>query len=342
MNVVELNRWFSEERQRTVVERLISSQDVGLTEKRARYLVRLCAYLCIKQRLTSQSDASPPLQVLAPPEQFMNCTHGEASELFYSDQERGSERAAGAMLRTLSGLGFIKSRFTGNTTQILIRPIPQLLDDFQISPNIALKVDDFDPRGDAVPLSALLADNYNWMNRNNRTIPRRICDLLRLWAKEYSVGMRVLRRTDNQNPVGFYLLFPITKDSEFVLNASPNEGLHLGSLNEVDPFEMAQPGDETCTSLFVRSWVIDEAYRQDYTAIFLQDVQITLSKIQKDFPNLCDLWTLIIHPRYDRLAARVGFQRYKKNTGTTLYWMYQSYDRFMSLKMKDEMQDFQG
>lgn len=342
MNVVELNLWFSEERQSTVVERLISSQDVGLTEKRARYLVRLCAYLCIKQRCASQPEATPPLQVLVPPTQFISCTHGEASDLFYSDQERGSERAAGAMLKTLSGLGFIKSRFTGNTTQILLNPIPQLLDDFQEAPNSTLEVDDFEPRGDAVPLSALLADNYNWMNRNKRAIPRRICDLLRAWAVQYRVGMRVLRRTDNKNPVGFYLLFPITKKCESVLNGPPNEGLHLGSLNELDPFEMAEPGDETCTSLFVRSWVIDEAYQQDYTVMFLEDVQRTLETVQKDFPNLCDLWTLIIHPRYDRLAAKVGFQRYNKNTGNTLYWMYQSYDRFMDLDMKAEMKDFLG
>ena len=171
---------------------------------------------------------------------------------------------------------------------------------------------------------------------------QRICDLLRKWASQYNVGMRVLRRTDNQNPVGFYLLFPITRGSEAVLYGLPNEGLHLGSLNESDPFEMAKPGDETCRSLFVRSWVISEDYRQDYTSLLLEDVQTTLGKIQEDFPNLCDLWTLIIHPRYDRLATKVGFQRYNQNTGNTLYWMYQSYDRFMAMDMRSEMRDFRS
>lgn len=342
MNIDDLNLWFPEARQSKVVERLISSQDVGLTEKRAKYLVRLCAYLCIKQRLASQPNAVPPLKELVPPEQFMNCTHREAHELFYSDQERGSERAAGAMLTTLSDLGLIKSRFTGNTTQVLIKPIPQLLDGFQEAQTATLEIDDFNPRGDAVPLSALLANNYNWMNRNNRSIPRRICDLLRQWSTQYETGIRVLRRTDNQNPVGLYLLFPIAKASESVLHGPPNEGLHLGSLNETDPFNMAIPGDETCTSLFVRSWMIDEMYRQDYTVMFLEDVQITLGKMQADFPNLCDLWTLIIHPRYHRLATRVGFQRYNQKTGNTIYWMYQSFDRFIDLDMKAEMEDFRG
>lgn len=342
MNIDELSLWFSEERQSTVVERLIASQGVGLTEKRAKYLVRLCAYLCIKQRRESQPDAVPPLQSLLPPKQFMNCTHADAHQLFYSDQDRGSERAAGAMLKALKDLGFIKSRFTGNTTQILIKPIPQLINEVQQASAIILEVDDFNPRGDAVPISALLADNYNWMNRNDRSIPQRICELLRQWAVQYGKGMRVLRRADNQNPVGFYLLFPITKGSESVLYGLPNEGLHLGSLNEDDPFEMAKPSDENCTSLFVRSWVISEDYRQEYTGVFLEDVQLTLGKIQQDFPNLCDLWTLIIHPRYDRLASRVGFQRYNQRTGNTLYWMYQSYDRFMTLDMKTAMRDFQG
>ena len=316
MNVDDLNLWFPEVRQSAIIERLISSQDVGLP------------------------DAIPPLKALVPPKQFINCTHGEAHELFYSDQERGSERAAGSMLKTLSDLGFIKSRFTGNTTQILINPIPQLLDDFQEPLKVTLELDYFEPRGDAVPLSSLLADNYNWMNRNNRSIPRRICDLLRQWATQYKTGMRVLRRTDNQNPVGLYLLFPITKKSESVLQGPPNEGLHLGSLNETDPFEMARPGDKTCTSLFVRSWMIDEAYRHDYTVLFLEDVQTTLGKMQTDFPNLCDLWTLIIHPRYHKLATRVGFQRYNQKTKNMPYWMYQSFDRFMNVDMKAEMKDF--
>lgn len=339
MNIAELNRWFSKERQTKIIERLISSQDVGLTEKRARYLVRLCAYLCIKQRQESQPDAIPPLPDLTPPENFIICTHREAHDLFYGDQERGSERAAGLMMKTLSGLGFMKYRSTGNATQVLIQPLPQLLENFQTQPQATLKVDDFNPRGDAIPLSALLANNYNWMNHNTRTIPHRISSLLRTWADQYSTGMRVLRRTDNQNPVGFYLLYPITRESEQAFSGPPNEGLHLGSLSDTDPFELAKPGDKSCRSLFVRSWIIEEAYQEDYLVPFLEDVQSTLEKVREDFPNLCDLWTLIIHPSYDRLATKVGFQRYNLNTGNTLYWMYQSFDRFVALEMKTELGD---
>lgn len=339
MDVTDIDLWFSKERQTQIIERLISSQNVGVTEKRAKYLVRLCIYLCIKQQLTLQPHTQPPLSALSIPKTFIDCSHREAHMLFYRDQERGSERAAGMMIKNLHRLGFITYRFNGNVTQVIVQPLPELLEKSSSKPNAELKVDAFDPRGDAIPISALLADNYNWMNHNTRTIPHRISNLLRQWAVQYNKGMRVLRREDNQNPVGFYLLYPITTDCEQVFVGPPNEGLHLGSLNDIDPFEMAQPGDSTCKSLFVRSWIIEEDYQQTHLAFFLKDVQSTLKEMQEDFPNLCDLWTLIIHPSYDRLATQVGFQRINRHTGNTLYWMYQSLDRFLALDMETEVED---
>lgn len=333
MNTVEVNLWFSEERQNEIVERLTASQNVGLTRQRAVYFVRLCVYLSVRQRLTSQPSARPPLDRLMIPTDYFSFSHRDAHDLFYSGQERGSERAAGMMMKALRDLGFIKYPFDGNVSRVLVNPLPELFADVFTNSGTTLIADDFDPRGDAIPISALLAANYNWMNHNTKSIPYRISELLRQWAEEYSKGMRVLRRVDNQNPVGFYLLYPVITDCDVVFTGSPSEGFHLGSLNDVDPFKLAIAGDETCKALFVRSWVIEESYRQDYLVPFLKDVQSTLEKMQKDFPNLCDLWTLIIHPYYGKLATSVGFQQVGQDKANRLYWMYQALDRFLALDM---------
>ena len=337
MHINELNQWFPAERRATIIERLMSSQVIGMTPKRATCLVRLSIYLCIKQRRTSQPSVTPPLLKIETPDVFTTCTHREACDLFYSDQPRGSERAAGLMLKRLDMLGFIKYRSTGNASQVLVQPLLQLSDGSQEASLPELQADAFDPRSDAIPIAALLAQNYNWMNHNTRSVPQRIANLLRNWANQYPKGMRVLRRVDNQNPVGFYLLFPIVKESESVLELAPNSGLHLGSLNEVDPFSMAQPGDPLCRSIFVRSWIIQEPYQQRYLLPFLSDVQDTLKVLREDFPSLCDIWTLIIHPSYAELAAKVGFQRFSQKTGKNIYWMYLSFDRFLALDLKNQL-----
>ncbi len=117
------------------------------------------------------------------------------------------------------------------------------------------------------------------MNRSLDIVPYRITRLLRQWAKQYPTGMRVLRRTGNLNPVvGFYLLYPTTADSEITFSSSPIKGLHLASLNEVDPFALATPSDPDCVAVFIRSWIIEPTYLEQYRMLFLQDAQQTLEK----------------------------------------------------------------
>jgi hypothetical protein len=74
------------------------------------------------------------------------------------------------------------------------------------------------------------------MNRNAKAIPHRISGLLRGWAKDYTTGMRVLRRVDNLNPVGFYLLYPTAEESEGNFFTSPNKSLHVSAINEQGSF----------------------------------------------------------------------------------------------------------
>jgi hypothetical protein len=78
-------------------------------------------------------------------------------------------------------------------------------------------------------------------------------------------------------------------------------------MGEADPLIMAPVGDADCLSVFIRSWMIDAYYLAQYRLIFLQDAQNTLRQTYEDFPNLCDLYTLIIHPDYEKLASALGF-----------------------------------
>ncbi len=324
----EFDQWVRAEQYQDWVERLI--QRVGLTRVRADCLVRLWIYAL------AQEGNPAPLTQLTQPSGLLTCSHRQAAELFYGDKEQGSDRSAGMMLDKLAALGFIRKSFDGNTTQIAIQPLALTLFAETSGTNHTLpplRLDDFDPRCDAIPVAQLLATNYNWMNHNTEAVPHRIARLLRAWARQYSVGMRVLRREDNQNPVGFFLLYPVASESEANFFGSPNRGLHLSAIREVDPFKMATPGDESCVAVFIRSWMIAPDYLKAYRRLFVQDVQTTLERMKADFPNLCDIYTLIIHPIYEALTAALGFQSIGRDSQTSIQWMYFACDRFMDLDL---------
>ncbi len=365
MNIEELDLWFSKEQQRPLVEHITSR--VGLTRTRAVYFVRLWIYLTVKQQKSRQqndkqqaSQCQPPLSQLEPISESISCSHSEAAWMFYGDKDTGSDRAAGMMLDKLAALGLITKHFDGNTTRIQIHLSSTDLARLNVSPfnqnehshffrekpehptgsaagGNNLIIDDFDPRCDAVPVANLLAINYRWMNRSLEIVPHRITRLLRRWASEYPTGMRVLRRSDNLNPVGFYLLYPTAAQSEINFSSSPTKGLHLASMNETDPFTLAKPKAPDCVAIFIRSWMIDPHYLNRYRVLFLQDAQQTLRKMQKDFPNLCDLYTLIIHPSYEMMATKMAFQQIGTQTSrdTQLYWMYQALDRYLALNLEE-------
>ncbi|NER79860.1 MAG: hypothetical protein F6K42_09810 [Leptolyngbya sp. SIO1D8] len=331
MDVLEINRWFPPEQQQSLINRLI--QRVGVTRVRAECFVRLWIYLLVKQYQAQGSLVQPPLEQLVLPTGAVVCTHREAADLFYSDKEQGSDRAAGMMLDKLAALGLIKKYFDGNTTSIEIQPTLAQVD-AKDDAFVDLIIDDFDPRCDTIPIANLLATNYNWMNSNQDALPHRIARILRGWANHYAVGMRVLRRSDNLNPVGFYLLYPTASESDANFFGPASKGLHLSTLTEVDPFKMATVGDPNCVSVFARSWMIDPLYRERYRVLFLQDVQTILIRMRQDFPNLWDIHTLIIHPSYEALASALGFQRTSREPQTSVYWMYLAIDRFLALDVE--------
>ena len=325
---------------------------VGLTRRRAECFLRLWAYLWLKSERPELGSPDAPeapqpitqLERLAGP---VSCTCREAAELFYAETERGSERSAGMMLDKLAALGLIDKRFDGNTLTITIHPVPELL-----TPTAAerpeVQVDAFDPRCDAIPVANFLARNYSWMNSSDAT-PFQIMERLRSWAEQYSTGMRVLRRCDNLNPVGFYLLYPTQRSSEVHFFGPPSKALHLNTASEEllgtegdwqgrapkDRFEMAQPGSD-CRAVFVRSWVLQEPYREVGQPLLLLDSQQIFTQMLQDFPSLCDIYTLMIHPSFEPFVNQLGFQRTVDDSQSSMYWMYLPLDRFLNMNFENQ------
>jgi hypothetical protein len=330
MNPEQIDLWWPPVAQEKLIAQAIGL--VGVTRVRAACWVRLWIYLLVKEQQRIQPHLKPPLLELIVPVMAASCTHREAAGIFYHDREQGSDRAAGMMLDKLAALGLIQKSFDGNTTQITIQPL--LIGYATGEPGVDLQITGFDPRCDAIAIANLLAKNYNWMNRNTAAVPQRMVQLLRQWSQQYAVGMRVLRRSDNLNPVGFCLLYPTASSGDTKFFGPPTQGLHFSSMTDVDPFPLAMPGDSSCVSLFVRSWMIEPNYVENYRSLLLQDAQATLRRMQVDFPQLCDMYTLIIHPSYEEMAIALGFQKTIASTQQPgVSWMYLPLDRFLQLDM---------
>jgi len=328
-----LEQWLPQTLQNHYVDLLL--RRIGMTRRRADCFVRLALYLFLKDCQSRKTLPKPPLTELSFPQGWVECSCLEAADVFYIDKDRGGYRSAGMMLNKLVDLGLIQKQFDGNCTQVKFHAMPDLLKSDAQNPDVNFAIDAFDPRSDAIPIANLLANNYNWLNRNNDAVTYRIANILRDWASQYATGLRVLRRSDNQNPVGFYAFYPIKRESEIKFFAPPSRGLHLSQVADVDPFQMALSGDETCRSIFVRSWVIDSDYRQATQPSLLLDSQQTLERMQHDFPNLWDMYTLIIHPSYAELCLALGFQKTSSDPKMPLYWMYQAVDRFLKINMQN-------
>ncbi|WP_242032870.1 hypothetical protein [Oscillatoria sp. FACHB-1406] len=332
-----IDLWFAPERQSEQVALLMNParRPVGLTRCRAEYFVRLWIYLFLKQHQAVEPALQRPLPELKLPEGWISCTHREAAAVFYAGKERGSERSAGMILDKLVALGLINKEFDGNTISLQVNPLPQLAASPAVQSALTFQVDDFDARSDAILVANFLARNYNWMNNNTAAVPHRIARRLRQWARQYPRGMRVLRRCDNSNPVGFYVFYPTSVESEQNFFLPPRISLHLSSTEEEDPIAVAPIGDLDCTAIFIRSWSIDSPYMKYPQACQLaEDCQQTVRRMQEDFPNLCDIFGLTIHPILEQLAAAMGFQKTHKDIVVGISWMYQSIDRLIALDVQ--------
>ena len=310
----------------------------GLTRRRAEYFVRLWAYLLLKQRQLADGRLTQPLTQLHSTDGSVACTHREAAELFYGNQDRGSDRAAGMMIDRFVSLGLLEKQFDGQTLCLQIRSIPELETRIQPEVPITLIPDAFNPRTDTIPIANLIARTYSELMKDVAKASHKIAKALRSWAQQYPQGLRVLRRSDNLNPVAISVLFPVKSESEMHFFQSPSKSLYLSSDTEIDPFKMTVTGDETCTSVYIRAWIIDTPYLQiENIRLLLEDSRKTLLKMQQDFPNLCDLYSLILHPLYEELRLALGFQKTFQDTQRSYHWVYLAFDRFVELDIEQAL-----
>ncbi|MDX2242711.1 MAG: hypothetical protein NW224_18640 [Leptolyngbyaceae cyanobacterium bins.302] len=323
-----LDRLFSREHQSNYVANLQGRG--GLTRRRAEYFVRLWGYLLLKQHSAKQQPLQPLTQLI-PTAELVSCTHREAAELFYGQKDRGSDRAAGMMIDQLVALGLLEKQFDGQTLCLGIRPLPELAIVPQPEAPIHLYGDSFNPRTDAIPVAGLIRQTYAMSADDSAISPQRIARILRQWAIDYPLGLRVLRRSDNLNAVGVAILYPTASNSEDVFSRPPAKSFYLTSNVEVDPVQMAKPGDPGCIAVYIRAWLLDMKYlKPPHLCELLKDTQETLQKMQADFPNLCDLYSPVIHPLYEELRLALGFQR-TSDERTPFYWVYLSLDRYLEL-----------
>lgn len=331
----ELNEWFPCQLQRYYIERL--TRRVGLTRRRAECFVRLCAYLWLKEQELSRGKNQNEMTVLKPPRGWVQCTCREAKELFYNGSDKGSERAAGMMVDMLVQLNLVEKNFDGNTLNLSVTLLPELSGEEKSDGQHSFVIDDFNHRRDGILVGNLLAEKYSWMAQTAEILPLRIARLIRSWAEVYGKGMRVLRRSGSNNPIGFYILFPTKSESEKNFFQPASNGLYLSSTANEDPFEMALPGDKQCRAVFLRSWIIDKPYQDEAQPLLLKDAQQVLRDMNQDFPNLSDLYTLIIHPSYENLAKYLGYQKITGDSKSSMYWVYMPLDDYLEREIPDQL-----
>ncbi|NJR67344.1 MAG: hypothetical protein HC771_00780 [Synechococcales cyanobacterium CRU_2_2] len=329
----DLAQYFPLATQQQYVEQFHQRYDY-LTRYQAECFVRLWGY-CLIKRHTERASALPsrPLDSLEPLDRSVSCTQREAAELFYAGRERGSDRSAGMMLDKLADKKLVRKEFDGNLTYISICPPAGFIVDEEECQALGLVADDFNDRTDAVPVASFLKKNYSWLNPKREIRTHNIIQRLRQWAEQYPKGMRVLRRKDNGQAIGFYIIFPTHSSSECKFSDPPSESLYLFSTKMEDPIRLAAAGDTSCYAVFIRGWHIEPSYRHSQAVLqLLQDAQQRLEKMRGDFPNLCDLYTTSINPEVEALGQALGFQSTVQDPKLSLSWLYLALDHFLENK----------
>jgi hypothetical protein len=304
----------------------------GMTRRRSECFVRLWGYLQWKQQLeTDGAKSLAVIQELSLLPEFISCTHREAAILFYPDGETGSDRAAGMMMDKLVSLGLLDKQFDGQTQCWKIREHPEFVAP-EAETLATVVADDFDPAVDAVQAAKLMTRSFSELVRDEAMTAHKITKCLRQWSKTYPGSINVLRRQDTQNPVGVLILYPTAESSERLFFDTPSKGLYLTNDKSDDPFVMANPGDPACTCLYVRAWVIDPTYLNAQTMeLLIKNTQSMTAAMRQDYPALCDMFSLIIHPSYEQLRKIMGFETTAQDRQRAYKWVYLAIDRYLAV-----------
>lgn len=330
-----VHAWFPLAQQTRYIDAITGQS--GLTRKQATCFVRLWGYAYLKQ-----PGKHPPIKQLSRYVGTFSCSHREAADLFYSDQERGSERSAGQMIDKLTAKHLVKREpFDGGPTRLSLQIPDHFLPQKTNLHADQLYTEAFDVRQDTYLASALLEDTYSWVSQRTDTPSFKITQALRHWSELYPAGLRVLRQLDTDEPVGLAVYFPTHSSSEENFHRPPSLSLYLSTSEQEDPMQVASPGDDRCYAVFIRAWKIHwHHWNYATVSLFLRDAQDTLALMRGDFPNLSDMYSIAIHPRLEAFALALGFKQMKADPNSSLRWIYMSLDRFLALDVDETLVDF--
>ncbi|MEB3210728.1 MAG: hypothetical protein VKL39_05215 [Leptolyngbyaceae bacterium] len=335
LDASNISEWFPRTEQNRYVEAIAGQS--GLTRKQATCLVRLWGYAVLQH-----SGKSEPITSLNQQVTTVICSHRDAANLFYYDQSRGSERSAGMMIDQLVEKRLMQREpFDGGPTRLSLQ-IPETFIPKDANPDhSSVYADAFQVRRDTSFVATLIEDSYSWVSHQVEAPTFQITKGLRRWYEKCPNGLRVLRKESDQEPVGFAALYPVHGDSEENFHYPPGKSLYLSTPDIEDPMKMAPPGDATCYAIFIRAWRVEWSYwNYGAVSLFLEDTQNTLRQMQAQYPNLCDVYSMAIHPRLEALASVLGFKQMKADPTSALRWIYIPLDRFLALDIDDVIADF--
>ncbi|MEM9944912.1 MAG: hypothetical protein AAF810_02485 [Cyanobacteria bacterium P01_D01_bin.36] len=334
--------WFPPDLQQRYVDHILmqsnSHASCNLTSVQAGHLVRLWGYAHIKQYGSSQS----PIKTLSCRLSSFFCSNSEAANLFYAERN-GTARSANQMLKRLESRSLIQCESSpGSPTKIRLN-IPREYELPAVDQNSNVLPDTFVPRRDARILASLLTVLFQYEAERSQVSDHDISQVLREWSSRYPEGLRVLREVETKKPIAVVAAFPVHPDSESKFGLPPSESLYLHQIRQrtEDPIQFAKPANQGCRVAYIRCWHIKPGWWTHKIVLqLLQETQNMLQRMYRVHPELCDVYSVILHPHHEDLAIRLGFDITRSDPKLSKRWTYIALDHFLELNGIELLQDF--
>lgn len=313
---------------------------VKLTYTQATHLVRLWGYAYVKHYGISHT----PIKALTCRVDSFFCSHSEAANLLYADREiEGTARSAGLMLKTIESMSLIQCKSTkGSPTKIRLN-IPLAFELPEKSQESKIFPDKFNPRRDAPTVANFLKVLFHYDAGTSQSLGRDITKVLREWSQRYPDGLRVLRQEKTRKPVAAVTVFPIHSNSESKFDLPPSESLYLHKIRKKakDPIQFAEPGDPNCYIAYIRCWHIKPGLWNHETVLqFIEETKTMLRQMHQKYPELSDIYSIILHPNHEDFVSRLGFDITRSDPNISQRWAYIALDDFLELKSEELLKDF--
>ena len=336
--------WFPSGLQKRYVNHILKQAEgqsegcIKLTHTQTEHLVRLWGYAYIKHYGADHI----PIKVLICQIDDFCCSHSEAARLFYSNREvEGSARSAGLMLRKLESLRLIQCKSVkGSYTKISLN-LPRTFELPEKIENQKLFPDRFDPRRDAPTVANFLKPALLYDLELLKLLGRSITNNLRHWSKQYPDGLRVLRQAETQKPVAIVSIFPVHPDAESTFDTSPSVHLQKNLKDKKEQIQVAEPSISGCCIAYMSCWYIKRGFWSCETVCQLQnEAKNILKQMSKTYPDLSDLYSILVNPYHEDLTSKVGFEIMHSDTDVFQHWIYIAIDDFLSANNEELFKDY--